>query len=296
MCERGMGSAVGQEPALNERITSWAKEYSTVPVLVKLTPNVDDIGPHGLAAKQAAAPHGVSLINTIKSIIGVDLERKVPSPRRQHVDQRRLLRAGGQADRPAHGRQPGPRRGLQAADQRHRRGLELARRGGVYAARLLVGAGVHGGHAARLPRGRGHDRGPRRYMRDQGFANLDERCAAQAVPSYSEWGELDLNYETSPEDRREQVHRLPRCVVACHDGAHQCIHPDTPTATRVPIVDESECVGCNLCQIVCPVPGASRWSRCPTGCGRRPGICMSMRGRSCGPRRAFTDVGAVRMI
>jgi dihydropyrimidine dehydrogenase (NAD+) subunit PreA len=23
----------------------------------------------------------------------------------------------------------------------------------------------------------------------------------------------------------------------------------------VPIVDESECVGCNLCQIVCPVPG-----------------------------------------
>ncbi|MDP1661439.1 MAG: 4Fe-4S binding protein, partial [Phycisphaerales bacterium] len=24
--------------------------------------------------------------------------------------------------------------------------------------------------------------------------------------------------------------------------------------TRVPVVDESECVGCNLCQIVCPVP------------------------------------------
>ncbi len=34
MSERGMGSAVGQEPALNERITSWAVEYSTVPVLV----------------------------------------------------------------------------------------------------------------------------------------------------------------------------------------------------------------------------------------------------------------------
>jgi dihydropyrimidine dehydrogenase (NAD+) subunit PreA len=23
----------------------------------------------------------------------------------------------------------------------------------------------------------------------------------------------------------------------------------------VPVVDEAECVGCNLCQIVCPVPG-----------------------------------------
>ena len=43
------------------------------------------------------------------------------------------------------------------------------------------------------------------------------------------------------------------CVAACHDGAHQCIHPQE--GTRVPHVDEAECVGCNLCQIVCPVPG-----------------------------------------
>ena len=44
-----------------------------------------------------------------------------------------------------------------------------------------------------------------------------------------------------------------RCVVACHDGAHQCIHP-APNGGHVPVVDESECVGCNLCAIVCPVP------------------------------------------
>ena len=79
MCERGMGSAVGQEPALNEKITSWAVEYSSVPVLVKLTPNVADIVPHGLAAQRGGA-HGVSLINTIKSIIGVDLDTFVPRP------------------------------------------------------------------------------------------------------------------------------------------------------------------------------------------------------------------------
>jgi dihydropyrimidine dehydrogenase (NAD+) subunit PreA len=45
MCERGMGSAVGQEPKVNQEITSWAVEYSTIPVLVKLTPNVSDIRP-----------------------------------------------------------------------------------------------------------------------------------------------------------------------------------------------------------------------------------------------------------
>ena len=40
MCERGMGSAVGQEPAVLTEITSWAKEFAKIPVLVKLTPNV----------------------------------------------------------------------------------------------------------------------------------------------------------------------------------------------------------------------------------------------------------------
>src|SRR5690606_24511471 len=80
MCERGMGSAVGQEPRVNEEITSWAVEFSSVPVLVKLTPNVAEILPHGLAAQRGGAD-GVSLINTIKSVIGVDIDRMVPEPR-----------------------------------------------------------------------------------------------------------------------------------------------------------------------------------------------------------------------
>jgi RNA polymerase-binding transcription factor DksA len=33
------------------------------------------------------------------------------------------------------------------------------------------------------------------YMRDHGYADLDA-MRGQAVPSYSEWGELNLNYET----------------------------------------------------------------------------------------------------
>ena len=44
-----------------------------------------------------------------------------------------------------------------------------------------------------------------------------------------------------------------KCMVACHDGAHQCIFPPEGGG-RVPVVDLDECVGCNLCQIVCPVP------------------------------------------
>src|SRR5271163_613487 len=50
MCERGMGSSVGQEPRLLEEITGWTKEFAKTPVLVKLTPNVGDITEPGGAA------------------------------------------------------------------------------------------------------------------------------------------------------------------------------------------------------------------------------------------------------
>jgi dihydropyrimidine dehydrogenase (NAD+) subunit PreA len=80
MCERGMGSSVGQEPKLLKEITSWTKEFAKTPVLVKLTPNTGDITEPGFAAVDGGAD-GISLINTIKSLIGVDLERMVPYPR-----------------------------------------------------------------------------------------------------------------------------------------------------------------------------------------------------------------------
>jgi dihydropyrimidine dehydrogenase (NAD+) subunit PreA len=56
------------------------KEYARTPVLVKLTPNVGDILEPGYAALDGGAD-GLSLINTIKSIVGVDLDRMVPLPR-----------------------------------------------------------------------------------------------------------------------------------------------------------------------------------------------------------------------
>ena len=40
MSERDMGAAIGQVPEYVEMITGWVKEVATLPVLVKLTPNV----------------------------------------------------------------------------------------------------------------------------------------------------------------------------------------------------------------------------------------------------------------
>jgi NAD-dependent dihydropyrimidine dehydrogenase PreA subunit len=77
---------------------------------------------------------------------------------------------------------------------------------------------------------------------------------------------------------------------ACHDGAHQCIftgrlpkdrpphahgqvQPPSPfpvgevAGERVPWVDEPECVGCNLCALVCPVEGCIQMVEVPSDKG-----------------------------
>src|SRR5665213_4046701 len=79
MSERGMGSAVGQVPEYAQMITEWVKEKARTPVLVKLTPNISDIRAVARAAKRGGA-NGLSAINTINSITGIDLNTLRPRP------------------------------------------------------------------------------------------------------------------------------------------------------------------------------------------------------------------------
>jgi dihydropyrimidine dehydrogenase (NAD+) subunit PreA len=79
MSERGMGAAVGQVPEYIEMVTAWCKQYSKLPVIVKLTPNITDIRQPAAAAKRGGAD-AVSLINTITSIMGVDPDTLTMTP------------------------------------------------------------------------------------------------------------------------------------------------------------------------------------------------------------------------
>jgi len=254
MCERGMGSAVGQEPKINERITSWAKEFAKVPVLVKLTPNVGDIRPHGLAAQRGGAD-GISLINTIKSIIGVDIDTFVPQP----VVGNLSTNGGycGVAVRPIALHMCAS---LARDPEFH---LPISGIGGVANWRdavefLLLGSSSVQVCTEVMLKGyrivEDMIQGLETWMMDKGFTKLDD-FVGKSIPHYSEWGDLDLNYETVAKINPDACIGCQLCMVACQDGAHQCIHPDPNPQIRVPVVDESECVGCNLCQIVCPVQG-----------------------------------------
>lgn len=77
--ERKMGAAMGQDNALMNEVCQWVMSAATVPVWAKLTPNVTSIAA-GAEAALAAGCQGVSAINTILCVMGVDLDTLRPEP------------------------------------------------------------------------------------------------------------------------------------------------------------------------------------------------------------------------
>ncbi len=297
MCERGMGSAVGQEPDVLTEITSWVMEYATIPVLVKLTPNVGNILVPGVAAVKGGAD-GLSLINTIKSIIGVDLTNLVPQP----AVGSQSTQGGycGPAVKPialhmvgALARDPRitiPISGIGGASD-WRDAAEFMALGATSV--QVCTAVMRGGYRIVEDLVDGLNN----YLDDKGFASVSD-LIGQAVPRFTEWGDLDLNYNVIAKIDAETCIGCQLCYIACLDGAHQCIHTHqgpcaayhgesdhganprvevqppqehpngTPAAAQVPFVDEQECVGCNLCSLVCPVPGCITMEEVPSTAGK----------------------------
>src|SRR6185312_1459984 len=79
MTERGMGATVGQDPDIAKMVVEWVMEVAHIPVITKLTPNVHSVVPTGKAVVEAGT-NALSLINTIQSVTGVNLDNFVPNP------------------------------------------------------------------------------------------------------------------------------------------------------------------------------------------------------------------------
>ena len=103
MCERGMGSAVGQQPPVTEKIVGWVMEVATIPVIVKLTPNITDVTYAARAAKQGRRQRHLAHQHDQQHHAGQPRQPGAGAVRRRVEHARRLLRAGGEADRAEHG-------------------------------------------------------------------------------------------------------------------------------------------------------------------------------------------------
>ncbi len=253
MSERGMGAAVGQVPEYIEMVTAWCKQYSTLPVIVKLTPNITDIRHPARAAKRGGAD-AVSLINTINSIMGVDPATLSMTPS-----------IGGIG---SHGGYCGPavkpialNMVAEIARDPQTAGLPISGIGGVGNWRdaldfIALGASSVQVCTAAMVYGfkivQEMTDGFSNYMDEMGFKSVAE-IVGRAVPTVSDWRHLNLNHISKAVINQASCIQCGRCHIACEDTSHQAISA-SKDGKRHFEVKEDECVGCNLCVTVCPVP------------------------------------------
>lgn len=288
MSERGMGAAVGQVPEYCQQITAWVKEVSKLPVIVKLTPNVTNIVLPARAALAGGAD-ALSLINTVNSIVGIDLDTLELTPS-----------VGGKG---GHGGYAGPAvkpialnllAALATDPELAKAGLPVSGMGGIATWRdaaefLLLGATslqvcttvMHYGFRVVEDLCDGLSN----WMDEKGFRTIED-LRGKSVHRISDFGNFDLSFRAVARIDQSRCIKCNLCYVACNDTAHQCIDlidatgkPVQPhawdqvsngkqeaTETRPrPEVREADCVGCRLCYNVCPVENCIEMVEVPSG-------------------------------
>lgn len=252
MCERGMGSAVGQEPEVLRAITQWVAEAATVPVIVKLSPNITDIREPARAAK-AGGCDAISLVNTFQSLVGVDIDNFVPYP----VVDGQSTNGGycGPAIKPI------ALNMVRECAQDPAVGVPISGIGGIENWRdaveyILLGSTSVQVCTAVMHYGFGIIRemtaGLEQYMVEKGFESV-AAMVGKALPNVKSWENLNLHYQIVARIDEQKCIGCELCYVACDHGAHQAIGLHESNGSRTPYVIEENCVGCNLCSIVCPV-------------------------------------------
>ncbi|MCG8409429.1 MAG: NAD-dependent dihydropyrimidine dehydrogenase subunit PreA [Phycisphaerales bacterium] len=291
MSERGMGAAVGQVPDYTEMITSWVKEAATIPVIVKLTPNITDVTAIGRAAKNGGAD-AVSLINTINSLMGVDLDTLAPKP--------------SVAGKGSHGGYCGPAvkpialNMVSSIANDPKIGIPISGIGGIQAWQdavefMLLGAGSVQVCTAVMHYGfrivEHMISGMKNWMREKNFATPAD-FIGQSVSRIKDWGDLDLGYKVVAEIDQAKCIHCGLCYIACEDGCHQSIKLESmpedefvrnnghefvksgdvqvlPGAgegyVNIFTINQNTCVGCNMCSLVCPVEGCITMKQTDSG-------------------------------
>jgi dihydropyrimidine dehydrogenase (NAD+) subunit PreA len=249
--EKHMGAFIGQDPGLVEAVTKGARNGTDLPMLVKLTPNVTDMVPIAEAAVRGGAD-GLSAINTVESLIGIDVETATPMPIAYGPNLKEQLSTYGGFCGPAV--KP---IGLRFVSQIARAlpeipisgigGIEDWKSATEY---LMAGAKTLQVCTAVMWHGFGiikdMTEGLDSFLERKGYASIDE-VVGKALPKITTWEALSKLSPVVASVVTDKCTGCKKCVIACADGGFVAIQMREGKA----VVNAEKCDGCGLCAVIC---------------------------------------------
>ncbi len=245
MPEKGIGMAIGTDPELSAQITRWVTEVSKKPVFVKLSPNVTNIVEIAKAVEKAGA-NGIATINTVQSMMGVNLDTFVPCP---SVNGKSTFGGySGRAIKPI---------GLRCVAQiRQASKLPILGMGGIStwqdaAEYITLGADAVQICTEVMINGYGIidslKKGLLDYLKSKKFKSPKD-LKNKAIPQLSSHEQLLKKKKVHPTIDNTLCCKCGKCIKICHESKNSCL---AFVKDRIKL-DKKYCAGCALCSIVCP--------------------------------------------
>ncbi len=257
MEQKGLGTDIGQSVEATAQYTRAARRGCTVPLLVKLTPNVADMRPYARIAIENGA-NGIAAINTIKSLMGMNLDTYATGPSVQG-----LSGVGGYSGRAV---KPIALRFIwEMASDPELHGIPISGMGGIETWQdatefLLLGANHVQVTTAVMQYGaRIIDDlvdGLTWYLREKALTRLSD-LQGLGMENVTELEDLNRNSKLLPRFNRSKCLGCGRCYLSCRDGGHEALH----MSDGKPVMNPQRCVGCHLCVLVCPVKAISPYGK-----------------------------------
>ena len=255
---KGTGSDVGQNPELVELFTKVVRDNTNLPILAKMTPNITNMRIPAIASKRGGA-NGISAINTIKSITGVNIDSLVPEP---DVNGKSSLGGySGRAVKPIALRYIAEMVNCSDLSDMYFSGI-----GGIYTWKDAVEFMMLGCTSVQMTTSimeygyRIVDDlilGLKIFMKEKNYNHVSD-FVGKAKTNLISNDELEKDTIEFPKVDYEKCIGCGRCHISCMDGGHNAIKFGED---RRPILDGSKCVGCQLCKLVCPQNAISTVSK-----------------------------------
>lgn len=250
MAADGLGSDVGQNTELVSTYTRAVRKGTKLPILAKMTPNIGNMEIPAIAAIEAGAD-GIAAINTIKSIMNIDLDTFSSGP---NVEGKTSI--GGYSGKAV---KPIALRFIHSMKScRELSYIPVSGMGGIETwrdAAEFLALGCENIQVTTSVMQYGYRiiedmiEGMQLYLSSRGIKSITE-IIGKALPKIIPAEELNRDSICYPKFNKSKCIGCGRCYLSCYDGGHQALKQDE--ATGRPVMEAGKCVGCHLCLAVCP--------------------------------------------